>query len=305
MKKSTIRATAATIILVATVALFIWYFMKHPAYWRQLGQVSPWTIVWVILLNALMIGVLVLIGDVSIRLCGKRLNWKENFLLTSYSSIANFFGPLQSGPGVRAVYLKSKYKVRLRDYTLATLIALGLFAFWSALFLLVGMQPWWQTAGALIAVGGISSLVIRLFLRRDTRPNESQFRLTGRLLAQLIVFTFLQAAITVGWYYVELRAVNPDIHFSQAMSYAGAANFSLFVSITPDGVGIREAFLLFSQNIHHVSTENIISANVIDRAAYVLFLGLLFLVVLSLHGKEYLRIRKGRKGLATSDSNIE
>ncbi len=290
--KRKIRNIAAIVILVATVVLFVWYFLKHPEYWHELRQVSPWTIVWVILLNAVMVGVLMLIGDVSIRMCGKRLKWRENFLLTSYSSIANFFGPLQSGPGVRAAYLKTKHQVRLRDYTLATLIALGLFAFWSALFLFIGTRPWWQTAGALLLVAGASYFVIRLFLKRDKKPAESQFHLSGELLAKLILFTFLQVCVTVGWYYVELKAVNPDIHFSQAMSYAGAANFSLFVSITPDGVGIREAFLLFSQNIHGVSTQDIVSANVIDRAAYMIFLGLLFLVVLAMHGREYLNVRK-------------
>lgn len=295
LMKRKIRNIAAVVVLAATIALFVWYFTTHPEYWQQLREVSPWTIVWVILLNAVMVGILMLIGDVSIRMCGKRLKWRENFLLTSYSSIANFFGPLQSGPGVRAAYLKTKHQVRLRDYTLATLIALGLFAFWSALFLLIGTRPWWQTVGALLAVGGISYYVIRLFLKRDKAPSESQFRLSGELLAKLILLTFLQVCVTVGWYYVELKAVNPEIHFSQAMSYAGAANFSLFVSFTPDGVGIRELFLQFSQNIHGVSTPDILMANVIDRAAYMIFLGLLFLVVLAMHGREYLNVRKLKK----------
>jgi uncharacterized membrane protein YbhN (UPF0104 family) len=78
------------------------------------------------------------------------------------------------------------------------------------------------------------------------------------------------------------------------MSYAGAANFSLYVSITPDGVGIREAFLVFSQHIHHVSTKDIVSANVIDRAVYVVFLGLLFVVVLGMHAKDKLKLKSLR-----------
>jgi uncharacterized membrane protein YbhN (UPF0104 family) len=278
-------------ILVLTVLAFVHFFVQHPEYFRALGKVSPWTIVWVILLNVVMIGILMLSTEATLRLCGKSLKLKENFLLTSYSSIANFFGPLQSGPGVRAVYLKRQHQVRLRDYTLATLIALGLFACFSALFLLVGTRPWWQVLIALIAVAGVSTFVIRLFRGRDTQSSASQFVLRPKVLAALFVLTFLQTCVTVAWYFVELRAVDSSIHFSQALSYAGAANFSLFVSITPDGVGIREAFLLFSQHIHHVSTATIVSANVIDRAAYVIFLGLLFLLVLALHAKDKLRLR--------------
>ena len=215
--------------------------------------------------------------------------------MTSYSSIANFFGPLQSGPGVRALYLKAKYKVHLRDFTLATLLALGLFAFFSALFLLVGMRPWWQTVLALIIVASGSWFVIRLFIKRDKKPSESTFRLRGNIVAILVVLAFLQVVVTAGWYYVELHAVDTSISVGQAMSYAGAANFALFVSITPDAIGIREAFLVFSQNIHHVPTSDIVSANVIDRAAYVIFLGILFLVALSLHAKDKLQITKLRQ----------
>jgi len=295
MTKRTIRTVLASLVLLATVGLFARFIVQHPDYWHQLGQVSPWTVLWVVLLNALMICTLLFVTDATLRLCGKRLMLSENFLLTSYSSIANFFGPLQSGPGVRAIYLKSKHGVRLRDYTLASLIALGLFAFYSALFLLVGTRPWWQTLGALAITAGVSSLVIRWFARRDKQPGKSQFALRGSVLAALMLAVFAQTVITVVWYYVELRAVNPAIHISQAMSYAGAANFSLFVSITPDAVGIREAFLVLSQHIHHVSTANIVSANIIDRASYVLFLVLLFVVALSLHAKEKLHLTTLKK----------
>ena len=285
----------AILVLAATLILFVHYVLQHPNYFRVLRHVSPWTIIWVLVLNAAMIGVLTLIYDAVLRLCNVRINAKENFLLTAYSSLANFFGPLQSGPGVRAVYLKKSHQVRLRDYTLGTLLSLGMFAFFSALFLLIGTRPWWQTLLALILVAGFSFAVVRLFIKRDKKPGESHFTLHPRVVGTLLILTFLQVCLTVGWYYVELRAVDPHIHFSQAMSYAGAANFALFVSITPDGVGIREAFLVFSQHIHHVSTADIVSANVIDRAVYIVFLGLLFILALSLHAKDRLKLSADKR----------
>lgn len=294
------KKSLAVGIILLTVSLFARFFARNPQYVHQLGSISPWTVAWVLLLNAVMLGILVLMTTATLALCGKRLSWKENFLLTSYSSIANFFGPLQSGPGVRAVYLKTRHQVRLRDYTLASLLALGLFAFFSALFLFVGTRPWWQTVGALLLVAGFSYVVIRVFIQRDKQPGQSTFALRGPVLGALIVLAFLQVTTTVGWYFVELRAVDPSIHMSQAMSYAGAANFALFVSVTPDAVGIREAFLVFSQHIHHVPTADIVSANVIDRGAYVLFLGLLFVLVLATHAKDKLRLTSSRQVAAKS-----
>ncbi|HVX57347.1 MAG TPA: lysylphosphatidylglycerol synthase transmembrane domain-containing protein [Candidatus Saccharimonadales bacterium] len=291
LQKRHVKNILIIVILLLTVGLFIRYFADHPEYIRQLRHTNPWWIVAVVALNIPMVGLLVLIYDACLRLCGKRLKWKENFLLTSYSSIVNFFGPLQSGPGVRAAYLKTRHKVRLRDYALATLLYYGMFAFFSALFLLVGTRPWWQTVLALAAVAGFSWLVIRTFLRRDRKPSDSQFHLHAEIVVQLAALTFLQVLLTAVTYFVELRAVNPHIGWGQAMSYAGAANFALFVSLTPDAIGFREAFLLFSQHLHHVSTANILSANIIDRGSYVIFLCLLFLVVLATHAQDQLKLR--------------
>jgi uncharacterized membrane protein YbhN (UPF0104 family) len=288
--KPKIKNSLIVVILVLTIAVFVHFFVQHPEYIRQLGQTNPWWIVAVVALNIPMIILLVFIYDACLGLCGKRIAWKENFLLTSYSSIVNFFGPLQSGPGVRAAYLKTRHQVRLRDYTLATLVYYGLFAFFSALFLLVGTRPWWQTALALLVVAGVSYFLVRTFIQRDKQPTDSQFHLRGNILARLTVLTFLQVLLTAITYFVELRAVNPHIGWGQAVSYAGAANFALFVSLTPDAIGFREAFLLFSQHLHHVSTANILSANIIDRGSYVIFLLLLFLVVLATHAKDRLHL---------------
>jgi uncharacterized membrane protein YbhN (UPF0104 family) len=291
VKKSTVIA-----ILLLTIFVFIHFFATHHEYITSLKHVKPSVIVAVILLNFVMVALLVLLYDSILRLCGKRLKLKENILLTSYSSIANFFGPLQSGPGVRAAYLKSRHQLRIRDYTLATLIYYGMFAFFSALFLAIGSRPWWQTIGALLIVGGFSYFVIRLFMKRDKgKGAPSQFALRPKVLAVLLVTTFLQVVLTAVTYFVELQAVDKTVHFSQAITYAGAANFSLFVSLTPDAIGFRETFLVLSRNLHHISTSTILSANLIDRGAYLLFLGILFVIVLLVHAKDQLHIKKRSK----------
>jgi uncharacterized membrane protein YbhN (UPF0104 family) len=290
LRKPLVKNILIVLILLVTVLVFVRFFHDHPQYLKQLGHVDKWWIAAVIALNIPMTILLVFIYDTLMRLCGKRMGKRENFLLTSWSSIVNFFGPLQSGPGVRAAYLKTRHQVRLRDYTLATLLYYGLFAFFSALFLLVGSRPWWQTLLALAVVAGFSAFLIRWFMKRDKKPGESTFHLRGELLATLMVFTFLQVLLTAITYFVELKAVNSHIGWGQAMSYAGAANFALFVSLTPDAIGFRETFLVVSKHLHHVSTANILSANIIDRGAYLIYLVLLFGVVIGLHARERLHL---------------
>jgi uncharacterized membrane protein YbhN (UPF0104 family) len=288
-----IKRLVVIAILLITIYVFVHFFITHPGYITSLRDVKPGVIALVIALNFVMIALLGVLYDAILRICGKKLRLKENILLTSYSSIVNFFGPLQSGPGVRAAYLKTRHQLRLRDYTLATLIYYGLFAFFSALFLAVGSRPWWQTILALLVVGGFSYLVIRVFMKRDKRKGlPSQFALRPKVLAVLISVTFLQVVLTAVTYFVELRAVDSTVHFSQAITYAGAANFSLFVSLTPDAIGFRESFLVLAQHLHHISTAHILSANIIDRGSYLLFLGILFIIVLSVHAKDQLQIRQ-------------
>jgi len=100
----------------------------------------------------------------------------------------------------------------------------------------------------------------------------------------------LQVVLIALIYTVELKSINPSITVHQAVIYSGAANFALFVSITPGAIGFREAFLVFSEKLHHITPSTILTANVIDRAAYVALLGLLFLVAISLHVKKRLTV---------------
>ncbi len=288
MKSRYIKNVLSLVVLVSTIGVFIHFFQQHPQYIQQLLQTNHWFILLIISLYLIFIVILMFIYDACMHLCGTNLPLKEKLLLTSYSSIVNFFGPLQSGPGVRAVYLKAKYGVRLRDYTLATFTYYGIYAFFSAFFLLAGTRPWWQTLIALVIIASMSIAAVRFFIGRDTQPGKSRFRLSGPALAALIIFTFLQVLLFAVIYFIELHAINSHITWGQAVSYTGAANFALFVSLTPGAIGFRESFLVFSKHLHHVSTANIFSANLIDRAAYVAVLGILFVLVLSMHaGKRF------------------
>lgn len=293
------RRWIAVAILVVTVALVVHFFISNPQYLERLRHVSPLVVLAVIVLNVPAMAALAWAYAAMLALCGKPIGSKENLLLTAYSSIVNFFGPLQSGPGVRAVYLKTRHKVRIRDYMLATLIYYAFYATYSALFFLAGTRPWWQTLAGLIVVGGISVAVIGWFVRRGSKKDAAEemqyFRLRRGALLALGAAVFIQLSFIAAYYFVELRAVDPNIQIGQAVSYTGAANFSLFVSITPDAVGFREAFLVFSQHVHHVSTADILNANIIDRGSYVLYLVLLLLFALTVHARDRLHLRGWRK----------
>ena len=89
-------------------------------------------------------------------------------------------------------------------------------------------------------------------------------------------------------YYVELTAVAPGVSVSQAVIYTGAANFALFVSLTPGAIGFRESFLLFTERLHGIDAGTIVAANTLDRAVYIVFLVVIAAAILLTHGHKSL-----------------
>jgi uncharacterized membrane protein YbhN (UPF0104 family) len=289
MKKK-VKLAIVFLILAATIVIFIRYAATHPELLRELGDTNPVLLVSLLLLYIVWFLALVVILRISLRLYGKTMSKQENLLLNAYSSLVNFFGPGQSGPAFRGIYLKKRVGLNLKSYIFATLLYYGFYAVLSAFLLFVGSRPWWQTVLLMIAAAAGSVVVIRWYGKKSHIRDEPGINLIN--LGWLFAATAAQMVVQVAIFYAELRSIDTNISFAQALTYTGAANFALFAALTPGAIGIREAFLVFSQNLHHIGNAVIVAANVIDRAVYLVFLGLLFVLVLSLHAKDKLRLNK-------------
>jgi uncharacterized membrane protein YbhN (UPF0104 family) len=289
MKKH-VKAILAPIILVVTATVFIWYLHGHPEVIRQLKHINPALLAMLVLLYCVTFAAIVAQLQISVLMYKKRMGIQENFLLSAYSSLANFFGPGQSGPGVRGVYLKKRHNMRVKDYVFATLLYYACYAVISACLMLGGVRPWWQTAGFVLAAAVCSALVIRLYTKRS-KLNESRASIL-RFGGWMFVATLAQLLVQVVIYSLELHAAGSHASLGQAVSYTGAANFALFAALTPGAIGIREAFLVFTHNLHHIGNNTIVAANIIDRAAYLVFLGILFVIVFGLHANRRLKLHQ-------------
>ena len=281
--KQRIRIVLACTILIATGLAFIYYLQAHPEIVSKLTSTNPLIIVQLVILYAVFFASLAAVLHFSIRIYNKDLSLKDNFLLSAYSSLANFFGPGQSGPGVRAIYLKKKIQLSIKDFIFATFIYYAFYATLSALMLMAGVRPWWETFVVVIAAITASYLVIRRHAKKNKPKAPRNFSLLN--IGGIAVATAIQVITQAIIYWVEVSSLSPHVTFAQVISYTGAANFSLFVALTPGAIGIRESFLLFSQQLHHISSGVIVAASLIDRAAYIILLVLLFIFVAGLLGQ--------------------
>ncbi|MEO8105185.1 MAG: lysylphosphatidylglycerol synthase domain-containing protein [Candidatus Saccharibacteria bacterium] len=278
------RPIAVISILLVTVGAFINYFVTHDEVRQQISQTTPGVLIALLALYLIFMFSLGLIFQATLKLCRIKLPLPEVTLVTMYSSIINFFGPLQSGPAFRGVYLKKKHNVSLKNYTAATLAYYGFYALFSGLFLLSGVLGWW-----LVAIVALSALLF-LGLRYVKIPIIVRFwQLDLRGLYVMAAATISQILIITTLFFVELKAVDPHVTFGQTIIYTGAANFALFVSITPGAIGFRESFLVLSQHLHHISNSTIVAANLLDRTAYICMLLLLVVFIFGTHARNRLR----------------
>jgi uncharacterized membrane protein YbhN (UPF0104 family) len=279
------RPLVAISVLAATVVVFVDYFAKHPTVRQQLNHTSIGLLGLLLGLYLVSIVALALITLATLRLCKTSIGRSESFLVTAYSAVINFFGPLQSGPAFRAVYLKKKHGLNLKNFAAASLVYYFFYGVFSGLMLLSGLLKWWLLALAVLAMAG--ALAIR-------RLPVVRQRLAGLDLHgwyYLALATLIQAGVFGLIYYSELHSVAPGTSLAHAVVYAGAANLALFVSLTPGAIGFRESFLVFSRHLHHVSNSTIVAANIIDRSIYIVFLLILALLIFGTHAHQHLNTK--------------
>jgi uncharacterized membrane protein YbhN (UPF0104 family) len=300
MKKK-LRMVLGPIMVVATIAAFAYYLKTHPETVNQIRSLPPALIAVLLLLYGGFLLSLLILTVGSLKVYGKRMNQQENVLFNAYSLLVNFFGPGQSGPAFRGVYLKKKHDLGYKKYLFVTLIYYAFYAVLSALMAFVGTRPWWQTVLLMVAVGAASGFVLRLYRKRSKQATgDGMF--TPLNLGIILGATVLQLTALAAIYFIELHNVGANASFGQALAYAGVSNLALFAALTPASIGIREAFLIFSQNLHGIDSSTIVAANVIDRSVYLVFLGILFLIVLGTHANRKLRFATVKAGKAGSET---
>lgn len=285
-----LKPALSVIILLLTVAAFVYYLTAHPATLNQIKHLPAVTLVVLVALFFIWFGAYAIVTRGLLYMYGKHMGIQENFLFNAYSTLINFFGPGQSGPLFRGAYLKKKHGLGIKQYLFTLLLYYAFYGVISVLLMFVGARPWWQTTLVLLLASGGSAYVLWWYHQKNRTKIGEQPRFNAVNIGWIFGATVLQLAAQAMIYGVELHNVGAHASIGQVLAYSGVANMTLFVALTPGAIGIREAFLAFSQQLHHINTSSIVAANIVDRAAYLVFLGVLFVFVISLHARDKLSI---------------
>ncbi len=288
MKKK-IQIFFSILIVLITIYIFTKYIVQHHQIISRLLKVNPLEIILIILLYGLIFISLYYLLKFMVEYFDIKIDKKDNLLLNAYSLLANFSFFGQAGPGIRAIYLRNKFKLTIKKFIFITLVYYSFYSIIAICFILFGsnLKLIWSILIILAVIGG-NFVIIRWYLKR--RQLDSQKHLLSiKSLVYIFLAALVQLAIQTIIYAIELESIGKfAIH--QIVAYSGFADLALFASITPGGIGIREAFLVFSEKIHHIPTASIVLASLIDRSAYFIYLIILLIIVLLFHG--FKRIKK-------------
>lgn len=289
-KSPLVRKLIVIGVILLTFGIFGWYVATHPDVVHTILDLNPMILVLLTVAYSLTILANGIILHYSLAYVKRKTSLFDNLMLTGYSSIVNFFGPLQSGPGFRAVYLKKKYSIEIKRFLLATFIFYLFFGIINLLIVtLAGVieKPTWRPAILLtVIVAAVATYPLILVARKKERIRTlmDSMRLKDRNF-WFIGAGALGLTLSAGLVYlIELHEIAPGTNVWQTLIYTATANLSLFVSLTPGAIGFRETFLVLSQQLHGIPTEVIITASVVDRAFYVAFLLVMFVALLAING---------------------
>ena len=292
LKSKLFRQLLVVGIVLLTFGVFIWYGITHPQVIGTILALNPTILVFLTIAYSLTIIANGVILHYSLAYVQRKTSIFDNIMLTGYSSIVNFFGPLQSGPGFRAVYLKKKYGIEIKRFLLATVVFYLFFGIINLLIVILAglvQKPEWRPAIMIAAIvfAVLSPILVRYALKKErTRTIIQSMRLKDRNFWLIGAGALALTLASGSAYFVELNEIAGHINIGQVLVYTATANLSLFVSLTPGAIGFREAFLVFSQQLHAIPTNTIFAASVLDRAFYVAFLLVMFVVLLVVNGRK-------------------
>jgi uncharacterized membrane protein YbhN (UPF0104 family) len=292
-----------TILTLVVLVVFAVYFLLNINQFKILLHVNFYLLIVIAIGNFLNIASSGLFIKIILKPFGKFISLVESTYVALISTVGNFFAPAGSGFGFRAIYLKKRHGLSYSDY-MTTLYGnyiivflvnafFGLLSLYllrakhnDAFFVLVMVFGGMFAASLLLSLVRIPSRVLEYDLKNAYLNKLTKILLqmlegwngivaNRKLMAKLTSLIVINFAMAMFVAKTEIVALHLTISFSALMLFSVLGSLSLFVSITPANLGVKEAIYIFSAHVIGFSTSQILSIALIDRG--VLFITLVVL----------------------------
>lgn len=299
-----LRKAASAAVLCACVFFLVSYVRDHLSDFSNLSEISLHYVFLIGLAGFLVLAVNGLFLKALTIDFGIDLSFPEHFSISVLTSFGNVFLPMKGGAGFRAVYLKSKYDfdysyflsslagnylVVFHVNSLAALAGMAIFFFRTGafsypvvcVFLAVAAASFWAIFFPPASIGWIP------FRWPRERINQvlsgwNAIRRSGRTVRSLFALTLLNVFLCSAATWFEFAAFGARdasgnaVGFLQSVIFTMIGALSLFVSITPSALGIRESLLMFSSEFLGISPSQALAVALLDRSVNFFVLAVFF-----------------------------
>lgn len=294
-----LKSSASALILIG---LAVWAGVYLSGHLDEFKQALTWPLsclVLVSLLTLIRFAVVGLFTQVILKAFGLRLTFKEWFGLPVMTTLGNYFLPLRGGAGLRAAYLKKRHDFALTDF-LSSFLAIYLVVLMVnavvGLTVLLFLKSWRGPGGMVVSLfcGCVlaGTILVTLFpLKTDwfermglgfmVRLIEGwqKIREHPGVVAKLFLLSAANTFTGVLVIWVGFIAMDVSAGPAGAALVVAFQALTLFMSITPGGLGIQEAVLVFTAQAVGVSPAQGLALAVAVRAVtlfWTLLLGPIF-----------------------------
>lgn len=286
-----------TIITILVFLLFAIYITRNLESFKQVEVVYPLLFLPLLILS---ISLLITNGLLLEKLLSPfkiKLSVKEWLGLSVITTAGNLLTPFQGGMIARALYLKSKHNFSYTNF-LSALSGIYIIVFWVnsfvALLSMLLIKQFYSTFSWLIFITFLIIFSALSFIIVFSPKIKRAFKweilnkvvrvINGWLVIKnnkrTVLFVALISSLNVllmsASSFLEFKTLGVEISFLKALFVSIVSTLSLFISITPGSLGIKEAFMAFTSNVVGISPANAIIVSALDR-----LISLLPLVVLA------------------------
>lgn len=275
-----------TIIVVTVLFLFFVYVFRNFENFKQVKIYNFWPFFPLVILSILFLvtnGVVLKELLLPFRI---KLSAKEWFGLSVITTAGNLLTPLQGGMITRAMYLKSKHNFSYTNF-LSALSGIYIIVFWVnslvAIAAMLLINYYYSVFSWLVFITFLAIFLSLSFIIVASPKIKKTFRLdllnkiakvvngwlviknNKKTILTIAIISLINVFFMSASSFLEFQTIGVEISFIKALFISIVSTLSLFVSLTPGSLGIREAFVAFTSSVVGISSVSAVTVSILDR----------------------------------------
>ncbi|MBP8591204.1 flippase-like domain-containing protein [Candidatus Shapirobacteria bacterium] len=280
------KSFSKKIILLITMVLFFIYIFINFDDFKQIRIYNFWLFLPLLVSSVLLLITNGIVLREVVLPFGIKLSAKEWFGLSVITATGNLLTPFQGGTITRAFYLNSRHKLSYSNF-LSALSGIYIIVFWLnslvALISILLVNYFYAAFNWLVFITFLIIFLTLSFVIVFSPKIKRTFKLeilnkivrvvngwlvikkNKRSVLFVALISFINVLLISVSSFLEFRAIGVEISFIKSLFVSIVSALSLFISLTPGSIGVREAFMAFTSNVVGVSSTKAITVSILDR----------------------------------------